>query len=306
MTLTLEVTIERKDREMAAFVVLPASEVAALGVTGTTTVEGTLDDVPIGRRSLLRWDADRWSIELPRPVEAAVGKAPGTLATLHLRIASAELPAELVALLAADAEARGRWEALSPSRQRMIREEVLAAKTTAARARRASKALAPCPPAKVPAPVGLGATPRPVLLRVTGRPLPGLHCGPYTDVHVGMVQRTGCHPEGMVAGDAVEVTWETRMEVRESAGRAAFRGPAVNGPPEERFIYLSWVGRLNGELHGGFRRAKLRLDAVPTDVLVAAAVSGTLLAGLDLRDENGLPICGSVRPPKIRWWAGPS
>jgi hypothetical protein len=223
---------------------------------------------------LLRWDAERWFIELPRPVEAAAGKAHGARATLTLRVASAELPAELAALLRAAPEARGRWEALSLSRQRMAREEVLAAKASAARPRRASEARAPCPPA--------------------------------TEVHLGMVQRTGGHPGGMVAGDAAEVIWEARIDVRMAAGREAFRGPPVNGPPKERFIYLAGEGRLSGEMQGGFRRAKLRLDAVPAKVCVAAAASGVLLGELDLRDGNGWPIGGSVRPPKIRWRVGGS
>lgn len=227
MTLGLEVAIERKGPGMAAFIGLPAGAVAALGVSGTTTVEGTLDAVAIGRRSLLR------------------------------------------------AGARGRWEALSSSRQRLFREELLATKTTEARPWSASKALTPCPAAAVPTPVGLPARPRPVLLRVTGRPLPGLRCGPCTEARVGT-----------------------------SAGRVAFRGPAVRGAPPERFVYLAWVGRLNGELQHGFRRAKLRLDTVPAEVLAAAASSGVLLAELDLREDSGLPICGSVRPPRIRWSAG--
>jgi hypothetical protein len=55
---TLEVLLEKKHPDMAAFVVVPASAVAAWGLSATTTVEGSLDGIPLGRRSLHRWDAD--------------------------------------------------------------------------------------------------------------------------------------------------------------------------------------------------------------------------------------------------------
>lgn len=54
-----------------------------------------------------------------------------------------------------------------------------------------------------------------------------------------------------------------------------------------------------------FWRAKLRLDAVPADVLAEALRTGVLAGELDLTDAEGMPLCASVRPPAIRWSAGP-
>jgi hypothetical protein len=47
-----------------------------------------------------------------------------------------------------------------------------------------------------------------------------------------------------------------------------------------------------------FRRAKLWLDVVPVEVVEAASVGGLLIGRLGLSDEDGWPICASVRPLK--------
>ena len=120
-SVTLEVPIERKHPGLAAFVVVPASAVSAWNLSETTTVEGTLDGIPLGRRSLQRWDAGRWFVELRRETLEAVGKAPGEGATLTISIASQDLPAELQALIDNVPEARARWEAHTRAQQRMLR-----------------------------------------------------------------------------------------------------------------------------------------------------------------------------------------
>ena len=119
---TLEVLIERKHPDMAAFVVVPAPAVAAWSLSAATTVEGTLDGIPPGRRSLHRWDDDRWFVELRKETLGAAGKAPGERATLAISIASPELPAELQALIDSVPEARARWEAHTRAQQRMLRD----------------------------------------------------------------------------------------------------------------------------------------------------------------------------------------
>ena len=71
--------IERKQAELPSFVVIPAAEVARWKLRATTTVEGTLDGVPLGRRSLKRWDDQRWFIELRRELPAARSLRSGVL-----------------------------------------------------------------------------------------------------------------------------------------------------------------------------------------------------------------------------------
>jgi hypothetical protein len=50
-----------------------------------------------------------------------------------------------------------------------------------------------------------------------------------------------------------------------------------------------------------FRRARLRLDAVPAAVLAEALQSGELVGRLELTAADGMPLCASVRPPAIAW-----
>src|SRR5262245_41292181 len=240
----LMVSIQQHHPDMAAFVVVPAAKIARWKLTATTTVEGTIDRVPLGRRSLLRGDGGSWFVELRREHLARLGKVPGDRAMLTLGLASAELPEELKRLVDGNAAARARWEAHTDAQKRMLRELVLQARTAAARERRARRALFPVAKPAPPQVEGLAAAPRDVLVRIIGRKLPGLSCGPYTEIGVGLPQKVGCDPEEVVPADARGATWETTIQVREKDGAPAFRGPAVNGPPDERFLYLTWIGRL--------------------------------------------------------------
>lgn len=302
-SVTVDVVLERKHTGLPAFIVVPASAVAAWELTSTTTVEATLDSVGLGRVSLKRWDEERWFIELRRDRFEAVSKALGRRATLVLARASTDVPKEIQDLVDGFAEARARWERLTEAQRRMLREAVLELKSAAARDRRARKDLLPQPkegPSRV---AGLTTTPRSLLVRIAGSRLPGRHCGPYTEVHVALAQKAGCDPEGGVPADAREAVWETTIEVREKDGAPAFKGAAVNGPPHERFLYLTWTGRLLGRPEAMFRRAKLRLDAVPATTLSKALRSGRLTGRLDLTAPDGMPVCASVRPPDIVWSA---
>jgi uncharacterized protein YdeI (YjbR/CyaY-like superfamily) len=101
-----------------------------------------MNGVHIGRRSLKRWD-DRgcWWMDLADAVCRKANVETGDRAKLSLKIASEELPAELAELIKSNSGARARWEGLTPGQRRMLREEILAAKHPATRARRAARAL---------------------------------------------------------------------------------------------------------------------------------------------------------------------
>lgn len=304
---TVDVLIERTRTEMAAFVVVPAACVLAWKLTRTTTVEGTLDGVEIGRRSLVRWDDHRWFVELRRGLLEELGKSAGDRATLAIAIASGELPPELQTLIDTNPAARACWEARTIAQRRMLREEILSAKSSVTRDRRARRALLPpesppTPPRRVE---GLSSEPRAIVVRIVGQRLPGRKCGPYTGVRVGLAQRVGCDPDDTVPADVREVSWDTRIEVRQQQGAPpAFRGRAVNGPPNQRFLYLTWTGWKAGAPEAMFRRAKLRLDAVPVEVLAAALRSGVLVGRINLTAPDGMPVCASVLPPAIEWSSG--
>ena len=141
-------------------------------------------------------------------------------------------------------------------------------------------------------------------VRIVARELPGKSCGPYTDIVVGLESAKTRLPEQVVSAGAKGATWTTTIEVQSSEGPPRFRGQAVHGPPQERFFYLDWIGRMDGAALAGFRRAKLRLDAIPTPVLARAMASGRLIGELGLTDAKGMPLCASVKPPVIQWSAG--
>ena len=144
-------------------------------------------------------------------------------------------------------------------------------------------------------------------IRIVGTDLPGRECPPghnfpgYANVHVGMQSRR--RPPSLLdvqPGDADEVSWTIDCTVSGDD----IRGPYIQGPPGDRFIYLNW-GSVGAD--GGtdmFRRAKLMLADVPHDVWAEAIESGVLIGRLRLTDGKGQPLCAAVRPPVIEWSVG--
>jgi hypothetical protein len=137
--------------------------------------------------------------------------------------------------------------------------------------------------------------------------LPGRERGPggdnfpgYANIHVA-VQRKNRPAEllDLHPGDAATAVWTLDCAVE----CTDVRGPYIQGPPGKRFIYLSWGNIDNAGCFTMFRRAKLMLQDVPTDVLDSAATSGLLVGTLGLTDTKGNPLCGRVRPPQIGWTA---
>ena len=151
-----------------------------------------------------------------------------------------------------------------------------------------------------------------VQIRIEGSDLPGVSCGPspdspggYANIHVA-VQRRG-HPDdllGLTSGDSRAAAWTIECTVTPVANGVDVHGPYIQGPPGGRFIYLSWGTVGADRTFTMFRRAKLRLDAVPPDVMDGAVGSGLLVGRLGLTDPKGNPLCASVRPPVIEWSAG--
>ncbi|WP_328875967.1 DUF5990 family protein [Streptomyces sp. NBC_00287] len=150
-----------------------------------------------------------------------------------------------------------------------------------------------------------------MLLRIDADDLPGLTCltaegedPGYRNVHVA-VQRRDRPAEllDLQPGDAPHATWTLECTTTASATGIDVRGPYVQGRPGERFIYLSWGTVDESGTFTMFRRAKLMLDAVPTDILDTAARDGLLVGHLGLTDACGMPLCARVVPPRITWTA---
>ena len=122
-------------------------------------------------------------------------------------------------------------------------------------------------------------------LVIRGHQLPGLSCGAYTNVHVGLQVRS--EPVELVPGDAATAAWV--VDIR--ATDRDFRGPAVHGKKGERFVYLTW-GTVEGDRFTMFRRAKLMLADLPAN-------AEEVTADIALTDEHGMPRCARLRPPAI-------
>lgn len=85
---TLSGQIERKARHLPRFVVVPAQLLKGWQLGGTTVVEAMMNGIAVGRRSLKRWDDDRWFVELAQPMSERIGVDTGDPVTLSLRLAS--------------------------------------------------------------------------------------------------------------------------------------------------------------------------------------------------------------------------
>lgn len=122
--------------------------------------------------------------------------------------------------------------------------------------------------------------------------------GDYENVHVGRQHRAD--PVDLVPGDASEAVWMFPIVLKSSGLDVDFGGPNVHGRTGERFIYLTW-GAVAGGHFEMFRRAKLRLDALPAAVVAALPGAATLRGELSLTGGDDGPLCASIRPPLITW-----
>ncbi len=140
-TITLRARVQRHQPDLPRYVVVPDSAVASWKLGDTTVVEGALGGFDLGRRSLKRWDADRWFLDLPGKWCRDARVSTGDEVELTLRMASSALPDELLRLIEGSAAAKAVWTRLTASQQRMLREHVLAAKRSETRVRRARRGL---------------------------------------------------------------------------------------------------------------------------------------------------------------------
>jgi hypothetical protein len=133
--------VERHHPELSRLVTIPLATVAKWGLTTTTTIEGSINGAPFGRRSIKRWDERQcWWIDLPDPLCRKAGVEVGDKVQLELRLADETLPDELAALLQQKPAFKKTWDKLTSS-QRMLREDVAAARHSDTRRRRAERLL---------------------------------------------------------------------------------------------------------------------------------------------------------------------
>jgi hypothetical protein len=128
----------------------------------------------------------------------------------------------------------------------------------------------------------------------------------YDNIHVAVQRRD--RPAELLdpqPGDAASATWTLECTAVPSPTGIDVKGPYVQDRLGHRFIYLSWGTVDDSGRFTMFRRAKLMLDAIPADILAAAARDGLLVGRLGLTDRCGNPLCARVLPPHITWTAEP-
>lgn len=132
----------RHNPQFSRLVTIPINNIEPWTLTGTTTVEGTINNTDLGRRSLKQWEERKcWWIDLPEPLCKKARLETGDEVQLTIRLASEDLPDELKDLLENNTVAKTNWEKLTHPQQRMLRENIFAAKTSATRRRRAEALL---------------------------------------------------------------------------------------------------------------------------------------------------------------------
>ena len=136
-----------------------------------------------------------------------------------------------------------------------------------------------------------------MLLQIQGHHLPGRVWRSrdeyYDNIHVGI--QVGKEPRELVRADAESSSWTVSIEVVRRGDDLDFRGPAVQGKPGARFVYLTWGDVGEDGTFAMFRRAKLMLaDLAP---LVTGA--DQVVARIDLTDECGAPRCARLTPPAL-------
>jgi hypothetical protein len=139
-------------------------------------------------------------------------------------------------------------------------------------------------------------------MRVTARPV--LDNGGKRDITIRIVVQgapRGCHfalqkgknepreavDEKTFSGRPLAFEVSITAKLSRSSAQADFGGPFVQGPASERFIYLASPGR----------RAKVRLDGISWELVLAATDAGRPLVGVfEGTAKDGGAFCASVHP----------
>jgi hypothetical protein len=99
-----------------------------------------------------------------------------------------------------------------------------------------------------------------------------------------------------------KLTFETQAKVAcTPSGEMRLTGPAIQGPPSARFIYVNWGRRAGQKDTVWDRRAKVMLTTLDRKLLEACeAKAATLEAEIDGKGTDGGPCCATV--PLLGGW----
>ena len=138
-SVSLSAKLQRKAASLPVYVVIPAKSIARWKLKATTVVEGTAQGHPLGRRNMKACGkgSDDWFVELTAAFCKIAGLKVGDAVALQLRKADTSLPQELATILAGSKLQSEAWSKLTEAQKRDAAEHIHAARTAAARVRRA-------------------------------------------------------------------------------------------------------------------------------------------------------------------------
>jgi hypothetical protein len=128
----------QNDPRLGLYFRIPAEFIRQWGLTATTTVEGTINGHPLGRRAIKDSGAktDDWYVGLTKPIGEAIGGREGDEVEVALHLSDMTMPEEMAGRTETDADYARAWEALKPNHKRAAIEHYLEAKTPAGRTAR--------------------------------------------------------------------------------------------------------------------------------------------------------------------------
>lgn len=108
--------------------------------------------------------------------------------------------------------------------------------------------------------------------------------------------------EDLTPGDSDEKLFLISVQVNTGKqGEPNFLGPYVFGKTGDKFLYLVWLIKQDGEQHR-FRRAKIKLNHLEWNTINRAIETDQpLVAHIHLKDHKGEPVCASLTPGNIQW-----
>jgi hypothetical protein len=131
----------QNDPRLGLWFPIPAEFIRQWGLTATTTVEGTINGHPLGRRAIKDSGpkTDDWYMGLTKPLTDAIDGRPGDEVDVELRLADMTVPREMAERVEGDPDFARAWQALKPNHKRAAIEHYLEAKSPAGRTSRLEK-----------------------------------------------------------------------------------------------------------------------------------------------------------------------
>lgn len=126
----------------------------------------------------------------------------------------------------------------------------------------------------------------------------------YPDLYLGyfegkVFQQESTLDEAFRAGE-LGLWCNLEVKLDEENQKAIFYGPAAQGGPADRFIYLGWLFK-KGNAWETFQRIKLPLSIFPYNMVVQAVqTQRDLRVRISVKDRRDRPAAASLKPEQLQ------